>query len=334
MCADEGAFFKKFPPQKNLPRSAFAKKRNAMPELPEVETIARTLEPLIAGGRIEAFSLLLPRTVDASGGGSLPLDLLVGRTISAVRRRGKLALICLEPLENQTENTPHMLAVHLKMTGRLFVYDQAYPPQKHTRLVLQLAQQNIEDEGAEGEGNTAKVLKVCKRWQKQLFFDDARTFGYVRVVSPASLRAWPFWQGLGLEPLKHSARDLATIYVGKKAGMKSLLLNQGLVVGIGNIYADEALFRARIAPQRKADTLSLQQLTALMQAVQDVLRLSIEQCGSSIRDYRDAHGDAGSFQNTFFVYGRSGAACKACGHALTTAKVAGRTTVYCEKCQL
>ncbi len=282
-----------------------------MPELPEVETIARTLEPLIQGASIEGVHVHLQRTIDMSGGGSLNLALLQGRTISHVTRRGKLALIGLAPVTGNAQE-PHMLAVHLKMTGRLFVYDATYPPQKHTRLSLDILHQ--------GQA-------------KQLFFDDARTFGYVRLVSPASLATWPFWQGLGLEPLEHEAARLAQMYVGKKAGIKGLLLNQSLVVGIGNIYADEALFQAGIAPERKAHTLTLKKLIELMQAVQSVLRLSIEQCGSSIRDYRDAHGDAGSFQNTFMVYGRSDQACKACGSELVTKRVAGRTTVFCSQCQ-
>ncbi len=283
-----------------------------MPELPEVETIVRSLEPLIAHASIDAVSLLLPRTLDTSGGGSLDLNLLQGRRIASVGRRGKLALLHLTPLEKQDSTHAHMLAVHLKMTGRLFVYDAHYKAQKHTRLIFSLTQSGIE---------------------KQLFFDDARTFGYVRLVSPESLKLWPFWQNLGLEPLDHPAATLAKLYMAKKAGIKSLLLNQSLVVGIGNIYADEALFRAGIAPQRKAHTLTLTQITTLMQAVQEVLLLSIAQCGSSIRDYRDAHGDAGSFQNTFLVYGRSNLECKACGLVLHTAKVAGRTTVYCSHCQ-
>ncbi len=282
-----------------------------MPELPEVETIARTLEPLIQGARIDATHIFLPRTVDSSGGGSLDLALLHGREISHVGRRGKLALIQLVPITGLPQEA-HMLAVHLKMTGRLFVYDARYPAQKHTRLSLDL---NFQGQ------------------KKQLFFDDARTFGYVRLVSPASLAVWPFWQGLGLEPLEHDAKQLAQCYMGKKAGIKGLLLNQSLVVGVGNIYADEALFQAGIAPERKAHTLNLETLTKLMQAVQAVLRLSIEQCGSSIRDYRDAHGDAGSFQNTFMVYGRSAMACKACACELVTKRVAGRTTVFCAKCQ-
>ncbi len=282
-----------------------------MPELPEVETIARTLRPLVQGACIQDASLFLPRTLDMSGGGSLPLESLHGKSITDVQRRGKLVLLMLKG-QSHTPHDASILAVHLKMTGRLFVYSSDYPPQKHTRFSLNLLHQGQE---------------------KQLFFDDARTFGYVRILSKASLQLWPFWQKLGLEPLEHSAHALAACYANKKAGIKSLLLNQTLVVGIGNIYADEALFRAGLQPARKADTISHAKLTELMQAVQDVLKLSIEQCGSSIRDYRDARGDAGSFQNTFAVYGRGGEDCKICSAPLISTRVAGRGTVFCERCQ-
>ncbi len=278
-----------------------------MPELPEVETIARTLEPLVQGAVITKSHLLLPRTLDA---GSLALEGLHERRIEAVSRRAKLALIKLE--DQTSETNPHMLAVHLKMTGRLFVYPQDTQPMKHTRLILDL----------EHEGKP-----------KRLFFDDSRTFGYVRLVSPASLVHWPFWNKLGLEPLMHSPKELATCLYGKKGGIKSLLLNQEYIVGIGNIYADEALFKAKILPQRKTYTIDMPKLIELCSAIQDILRLSIEQCGSSIRDYRTAHGDAGSFQNTFSVYGRGGDVCHSCGCVLESAKVAGRTTVFCSKCQ-
>ncbi len=282
-----------------------------MPELPEVETIVRSLRPLIQGAKILKTTLFLPRTLDTSGGGSLPLELLQGRRIAYVERRGKLVLVLLKALSGDP-NEAKTLAVHLKMTGRLFVYDAHYLPQKHTRFAMTLLHNDQE---------------------KQLFFDDARTFGYVRLLSDASFAQWPFWQKLGLEPLEYTAQELAICYFGKKAGIKSLLLNQSLVVGIGNIYADEALFAAGLHPQRKADSIPQAQLIQLMEAVQAVLRLSIEQCGSSIRDYRDAHGDAGSFQNTFAVYGRGGAPCKQCQRRLTSARVAGRGTVFCEYCQ-
>ena len=288
-----------------------------MPELPEVETIAHTLAPLVQGRRIMNVTVLLPKTVDA---GSLPLTALTGRSIEGTARRGKLALLRLTPEQGGEqgdkqagEQEPHMLAVHLKMTGRLFVYGEHQEPGPHTRIIL-----DLQDE----QGTPSR-----------LFFDDARTFGYVRLLSPAALPHWPFWHKLGLEPLDHSPAALAARMGHKRGGIKSLLLDQSVVAGIGNIYADEALFRAGIDPRRKAHTLSPRLLETLFAHIQDVLAESIRQCGSSIRDYRTARGDAGAFQNTFRVYGRTGQACVSCQHTLSTAKVAGRTTVFCERCQ-
>ncbi len=290
-----------------------------MPELPEVETVVRTLAPLIVGATITSTSLLLPRTLDS---GSLPLMCIHERKIARVLRRGKLILIELSPLHETAiaqhgDDIPHMIAVHLKMTGRLFVYGASAKASKHTRLILGLHFAHK----PEGEQYA------------QLFFDDSRTFGYVRILTPMTMQQWPFWQKLGLEPLEHHVHELAMRISARRSSIKSLLLNQELVVGIGNIYADEALFRAKIRPDRKAHTVNMHELETIFVAVQEVLRLSIEQCGASIRDYRTAHGDVGSFQNTFFVYGRSGSQCYACQSVLQTTKVAGRTTVFCPSCQ-
>lgn len=302
-----------------------------MPELPEVETIARTLSPLVRERRILGVDVRHPGSVES---GSLPLSLLQGRRVADTGRRGKLALLHLVPTEmeptctrpaltesNRTQSAhselapgePAFLAVHLKMTGRLFVYDLQQEPGPHTRLVLDME----DDAGA----------------RSRLFFDDARKFGYVRLTSPASLVGWAFWEKLGPEPLEQSPDALMQRLWGRGGGIKSLLLNQQVVAGIGNIYADEALFRAGIDPRAKVTSLTRARLTALFAHVQEVLRESIAQCGSSIRDYRTARGDAGAFQNTFRVYGRSGQACLTCGAALTTATVAGRTTVFCPTCQ-
>ena len=286
-----------------------------MPELPEVETIARTLSPMVRGHRITAVEVLLPGSVDK---GSLSLSELVGRVILDTGRRGKLALLHLVPPSSPESSSPssataHALAVHLKMTGRLFVYGPEQRPGTHTRIVF-----HLED----SDGTPSR-----------LFFDDARTFGYVRLLSPSSLGQWDFWNCLGPEPLEHSPAALAHRLDHKRGGIKSLLLDQTVVAGIGNIYADEALFRAGLDPRRKADSISLAHKEQLFAKVQEVLQESIAQCGSSIRDYRTARGDAGAFQNTFRVYGRSGQACLTCGTALTTLKVAGRTTVCCSRCQ-
>lgn len=275
-----------------------------MPELPEVETIVRTLRPLVQGKTILRAQALNPGSVE----GPHALTALVGGRIRELGRRGKLALLYLDGVAAQTEQIDG-LAVHLKMTGRLFVYPKDTATGPHTRAVLDL------DDGS------------------RLFFDDARKFGYLRVLSARSLSDWGFWQKLGPEPLELDATAFAALFRHRGAGMKSLLLNQAVVAGIGNIYADESLFRAAIHPATKGTALNETQLRVLHGHLVDVLTESIEACGSSIRDYRTARGDAGAFQNAFRVYGRTGKPCVCCGAELQGVTVAGRTTVFCPNCQ-
>ena len=272
-----------------------------MPELPEVETIARTLEPLVQGRIITRTHVLLPKVWQ----GGLAPHSLEGQSILGVGRRAKLLLIAFAP--NGCAATG--LAFHLKMTGRLFVYPEGTQSGPHTRMIFDL------DDA------------------RRLFFDDIRTFGYVRALSPAECAHWSFWQGLGPEPLEINDEDFLRIFAGKNRGIKALLLDQTALAGIGNIYADESLFRAGIRPDARSASVSPETLRQLRRHLTDVLRESIEACGSSIRDYRTARGDAGAFQNAFRVYGRAGQDCLICGKALHQGKVAGRTTVWCPNCQ-
>lgn len=287
-----------------------------MPELPEVETVARTLAPLIAGKSIVTTRLLHPKTLQ----GPLPLESLQGLRIDAEKptsRRGKLLFVHASQPASQPANPDKLkdeqeiqgFAVHLKMTGRLFVHPAETPLHAHTRAHLLL------DDGS------------------QLFFDDARKFGYLRVVTPKSLQEWAFLQKLGPEPLEISPQSFAALFAGKKRKIKTLLLDQAVIAGCGNIYADEALFRARIAPHMPAQHLQGEQLVQLHTALQSVLRESIAACGSSIRDYRTARGDVGAFQNAFAVYNRAGQSCTQCGTVLEKIQVGGRGTVYCPVCQ-
>ncbi|MDR2051381.1 MAG: bifunctional DNA-formamidopyrimidine glycosylase/DNA-(apurinic or apyrimidinic site) lyase [Deltaproteobacteria bacterium] len=279
-----------------------------MPELPEVETIVRTLAPQVSGLRMNGFRLLSPRTLQA---GEDLLPLLEGALISGVRRRAKLLLLDLL----DKSSLPLILAFHLKMTGRLLVREPGAEPHKHTKLVCEL-------------GSADAALPRAR-----LFFDDVRTFGYCRLLRPESLPEWPFWAGIGLEPLEHAPEDLAEA-LGRRSGqIKNLLLNQSVIAGIGNIYADESLFRAGIRPDRKTRDLGREDLLLLARHIQDILGEAIAACGSSIRDYLDARGNAGAFQNQFNVYGRGGQACKRCGAVLASARLAGRGAVYCPRCQ-
>lgn len=286
-----------------------------MPELPEVETVVRTLRPQVLNARIVGVELLRPSIVLPE---SLPLDTLCGCRISAVDRRGKLILLRMLSESGRAggPERPDQLVVHLRMTGRLMPHPAGTPPHAHTRCLFHL-------EGPQGPS--------------VLFFDDVRAFGLLFAATDALLAAWPFWQELGPEPLAVPpdalARQLAPRFAGRRGAVKSLLLDQGVLAGIGNIYADEALFRAGIDPRRPAQTLDDQALLRLCRALQEVLRLSIAQCGSSIRDYRDANGNVGAFQNSFAVYGRGEEPCHTCGRPLEKARIAGRATVFCPHCQ-
>lgn len=284
-----------------------------MPELPEVETIARTLTPCIQHRIISGVTLLNPGTLQ----GPLPLERVEQATITGVRRRGKLLLWDLahamstgiEPGMITDSDTLVGLAFHLKMSGRVFAYPAQTQPGTHTRAIFDL------DDG------------------QRIFFDDARKFGLIRVLTPSTLADWPFWNKLGPEPFALDPQAFARLFAGKRGQMKALLLNQSVLAGVGNIYADESLFRAGINPATPAHKVSAPQLQSLHRQLLDVLNESINACGSSIRDYRTARGDAGAFQNAFCVYGRAGKPCTVCANLLAISRVAGRTTVFCPKCQ-
>lgn len=276
-----------------------------MPELPEVETIATTLYPHVRGAVFTSAQLLRLSSLHPL---SLPLNSLCGHKISEVGRRGKLLLF---KLVGQAD-APLQLVAHLRMTGRLFTASGESEPGKHTRCVFGL-------QAKDGES-------------KQLFFDDTRAFGKLLVATQDILEKWTFWTSLGPEPLEMRPEELLPRLKGARP-LKTALMDQSVIAGIGNIYADESLFTAGISPLRPASEISENEARKLMDAIQKILRKSISQCGSSIRDYRDADGNAGAFQNTFRVYGRGGKECKKCGATLIKIKLGGRATVYCPDCQ-
>ena len=276
-----------------------------MPELPEVETVARTLAPDIVGKKICSFSCLN----ESSWEDGLDFACLnvAQPKIQAVGRKGKLLLIYFSPFSYMGQEILG-LAFHLKMSGRLFYYAEKKELEKHTRLVLHLE-------------------KV------EVFFDDVRKFGYCRFLTNKSAENWKFWRNLAKDPLEMRAEEFLQALEGKNAGIKSVLLRQDIVSGIGNIYADEALFRAKILPHRKTCSLQHEEIVSLFQRLREVLLESIAFCGSSIKDYRTAKGDVGSFQNKFNVYGREGEKCRVCKQILEKTTAAGRTTVFCPCCQ-
>lgn len=267
-----------------------------MPELPEVETIARGLDRQARGQEIKVAHVLTPGVLRMGNMGDL-----AGRVITRVTRRAKLLLI---ELDNAAT-----LVFHLKMTGRVWLAraSEAFP--KHTHAVVSLT-------------NTDRII-----------FEDPRRFGYCGLFTPTGIAAWSFYASLGPEPLESTPHALCQRLKGRRAQIKSLLLNQTVLAGIGNIYADESLFAARIHPASRAENIPESRLNCLCTELQRILRAAIAAGGSTISDYRDAYGKSGLFQNHFLVYGKKGEPCPACGRPLRAITVAGRTSTHCPRCQ-
>ncbi len=271
-----------------------------MPELPEVETVVRTLRPAIVGRTVGRIRLLWGPLLRR--GTPRELKALEGRTISAVERRGKMVLVEFEG--------GALLVFHLKMTGQLFVSNGDESPDKHLRLVI-----GFRDGGGE------------------LRFRDIRKFGFMLCIGGEEACSCPELGSLGPEPLETSPKAFARLFAGRGAAIKALLLDQTVVAGIGNIYADESLFDARIHPTTRAADLKGEDLERLGRSVRAILRRSIKAGGSTIRNYVDGEGRTGSFQNMHKVYGHEGEPCPVCGMAIERIRVAGRSSFFCPVCQ-
>lgn len=272
-----------------------------MPELPEVETVRRGLCLHLTGRQVMSVSTSgkqLRRPLDAE----LLSEKLVGRRFLEPRRRGKYLLLDTSPAGS--------LLVHLGMSGRLTVNQTSTPGKAHTHLVL-----GLDD-------------------QRQLRFSDPRRFGLCHWLDPGDEEADPALASLGLEPLLPDLPEqLPELLRRSAAPIKSLLLNQSLVAGVGNIYATEALWLAGIRPTRPGNRISRQRLQRLACAVQDVLAAAIEQGGTTLRDYASVDGSAGLFKVRLQVYGRQGQPCPSCGTSLRSTTISNRSTVWCGHCQ-
>jgi formamidopyrimidine-DNA glycosylase len=273
-----------------------------MPELPEVETIRRGLAPVVEGATIEAAEIVDPRLtrpVDPD----LVADALVGERIVALDRRGKYLLWRLE--------SGRTLVVHLRMTGSLRHASRGtLPDDAYRRATLAL------DTGA------------------SVAYRDVRRFGTWELLDQDHLS--PYLETrLGPEPLapSFSATRLARLAAGRKAPIKAFLLDQRRVAGVGNIYADEALWRARIHPLRPAGELEAAEIVRLHRALRAALRKGIELQGSTLTDYVTPDGERGGMQHEFHVYGRLGEPCDRCGRPIERIVVAGRGTWFCPFCQ-
>jgi formamidopyrimidine-DNA glycosylase len=271
-----------------------------MPELPEVETIVRSLAPRLRGLEIESSQLLLPRLLRSPE--NSVLEELYGRKVLGLRRRGKMILIDCEG--------DRSLLLHLKMTGQLLFSPAQEPPDKHTHLILRFRER--EDE---------------------LRFRDVRKFGFVRYLRTSEAPGCRELRDLGPEPLGLDFKSFHEIMRSRKGRLKSLLLNQTIMAGIGNIYADEILFEARIHPQTPACRLKPEESRRLWKAMQAILRKAVASRGSTIRDFLDSEGKGGSFQDQHKVYGRPSEPCPRCGRKIQRLRLGGRSTFFCPRCQ-
>ena len=274
-----------------------------MPELPEVETVANGVNARVRGQRItRVWTSGKPQTFKSPE--DEIVESLTGTTIERVRRVGKSIVF---DLTRAKKPAPQFL-VHLGMTGRLLVSQPDVPLPAHTHAVLTLAD------------------------KREVRFVDPRRFGRLSVV-PLGGKDGKGYTGPGKEPTTISAEDFAQLFKGRKLAIKAALLNQSILHGVGNIYADEALFRAGIRPRRAAGRLTRDELDRLHAALQQVLAKAIQLGGSSVSDYVDADGVRGFFQLEHKVYGRAGEKCSVCKTPLKKLTVGGRTTVYCPHCQ-
>jgi formamidopyrimidine-DNA glycosylase len=271
-----------------------------MPELPEVETIARGLATRVTGDVVESVWLgSKPEPLKSSA--AEIASTLESKKIAGVRRVGKNVVFDLTPARRSKKPKPAQWIVHLGMTGRLLVCPPDTERAKHTHAVVSLAS------------------------GREIRFVDPRRFGRLSIAHQ--------FQAPGAEPLEVELDGFVKLFRGRQTPIKSALLNQELLSGVGNIYADESLFRAGVRPRRKAASLTQEQLRKLFLAVRTVLKEAIAAGGSSISDYVGADGEAGFFQIQHRVYGREGEPCLVCKTPIKRIVIAGRSSHYCPKCQ-
>jgi formamidopyrimidine-DNA glycosylase len=273
-----------------------------MPELPEVETIRLALEPHVVGRRFERVNINDPRLVRPFEPTAVAAE-LEGERVAALDRRGKYLIVRFE--------SGRVLLIHLRMTGSLrHAAAGSLADDPHRRAVVKL------DDGSD------------------VAYRDVRRFGTWRLLEPEEVDPY-LQQRLGREPLERTftTRRLAERLEGRKAPLKAALLDQRTVAGLGNIYVDEALWRAELHPLRRAGSLDHEEVARLTKGVREALRAGIRRQGASLRDYSTPDGRRGRMQEEFRVYGREGEPCRRCGTPIDKIRAGGRGTWYCPSCQ-
>jgi formamidopyrimidine-DNA glycosylase len=288
-----------------------------MPELPEVETVARQLEPELEGRRVESLEVLDERWSRPTPAAEMEAA-VSGRTIEGLGRRGKYLLLALDGAQT--------LVMHLRMTGNLVLVEgeEVLDPSEGRRLY-------------EGERSTsARHLRARFVLDdgREVWFTDPRRFGEAFLIDDAGLPER--FSRLGIEPFspEFSAEALGRMAAGRTVPLKSFLLDQSGVAGIGNIYADEALYRARLHPLSPAGSMRPEHHAALRDAIIAALEAGVDAGGSSIDDYRDGRGEKGTMQEKFLVHTREGEPCPSCRGEIARIVVGGRSTYFCPSCQV
>jgi formamidopyrimidine-DNA glycosylase len=279
-----------------------------MPELPEVETIRRQLAPVVEKMTIEQVEVLDPRWVAPARVSTFEKK-LTGRSIVSLDRRGKYFVMRLDD--------GSALVMHLRMTGNLlYLPEDAPTPEKHLRGQIWLTTERGRAAGS-------------------LAFTDPRRFGTAELFDDEDSLSTYLNERLGPEPFDElfDGPFLYRFTRGRKTPIKAILLDQRVVAGVGNIYADEACFRAGVAPQKRAARITRAQAERLAETVRDALNAGIDAKGASIDDFRDAYGVKGSFQDQFLVHLREDRECTVCGTPVKKIRVAGRGTYFCPTCQ-
>lgn len=287
-----------------------------MPELPEVETLRLGMQKYLVGHTIESVEIRLKKIVTGD------TKHVIGAKVIGVRRFGKGLVIDLD--------NGYSMAAHVKLTGQ-FIYRSKV---KKVEDVAKVAKQKI------GGELPNKFTHVIFRLNKGavLYYNDVRQFGWIRIIQsgpPAGgLKDQSFFRDLGPEPLKDlTFSKFAKIVSSASAPIKTLLMDQKKISGIGNIYANDSLFDARIDPKRKAKSLTQKEIERLYQSINKVLKNALSYNGASDVNFVNILGEEGEYQNHFLVYGRKGQKCHRCGTTIKKIKLAGRGTYFCEMCQ-
>lgn len=273
-----------------------------MPELPEVETVKRTLQRLVIGKTIEKVDVYWAKIIQLPDDVDIFKSMLIGETIHDIERRGKFLRFILDH---------YVLVSHLRMEGKYRLEEKSTPKDKHTHVIFAFT------DGTE------------------LRYRDVRKFGTMHLFEKGAEWEAPPLDHLGPEPFDDELNEkyLQAVFKKTERTIKAVLLDQTVLVGLGNIYVDEALFRAGIHPSTKANKLTHIQIKTLTQSIKETLGEAVEMGGSSVRTYLNSQGEMGMFQQKLFVYDREGEPCKRCGTMIEKIREAGRGTHFCPACQ-